>query len=262
MPDFFFDLPIAACGFAIILILCLFSLIGLIVVRRHLLPRLSIQVEDSEFSGAMVQAIMVFYGLAVALIAVSVWQNYSDVSKIVSQEVTTIAALYRDVTSYPDPIRSQLQTQLRDYVDQIIHHAWPLQHKGVVPTAGVEMMTQFQTTLMSFEPRTDAQKIIHAETFRAYNQMLQARRLRVDSLHTGLPGVLWVVIVLGALISLTSSFFFRVKEVSFHAIMVGLLAVFIGLIIFMIVALDHPFRGDLALQSDGYQLIYDHLMKE
>ena len=68
---------------------------------------------DAEFSSAMLQAVMVFYGLAVALISVNVWQTYSDVSKIVSQEATAVAGLYRDVSSYPDPIRAQLQQGLR-----------------------------------------------------------------------------------------------------------------------------------------------------
>jgi len=40
-----------------------------------------------------------------------------------------------------------------------------------------------------------------------------------------------------------------------------LLATFIGLVIFMIFALDRPFRGDLGLRPDAYQLIYEHLMK-
>jgi hypothetical protein len=42
---------------------------------------------------------------------------------------------------------------------------------------------------------------------------------------------------------------------------VQLLAAFIGLVIFMIFALDHPYRGDLGIPSDPYQLIYDQLMK-
>lgn len=70
------------------------------------------------------QSILVFYGLAVALIAVSVWQTYTDVSRIVSGEATAIAALYRDVSSYPEPIRLDLQKELREYVDQVIHGAW------------------------------------------------------------------------------------------------------------------------------------------
>ena len=46
-----------------------------------------------------------------------------------------------------------------------------------------------------------------------------------------------------------------------HGILVTLLAGFMGLIIFMILALDQPFRGDLGISPQSYQLIYDHLMK-
>jgi len=81
-------------GPAIIVVHCGFGLTGLTLVSRFLLPKLKIQIHDSEFSSAMLQAVMVFYGLAVALIAVTVWQTYSDVSKIVSEEATTLGALY------------------------------------------------------------------------------------------------------------------------------------------------------------------------
>jgi hypothetical protein len=42
---------------------------------------------------------------------------------------------------------------------------------------------------------------------------------------------------------------------------VTLLSVFIGIVIFMVLALDRPFRGDLGLSADPYELIYDQLMK-
>jgi hypothetical protein len=45
-------------------------------------------------------------GLAVAPIAVSVWQNCSDVGDIVSGEATRLAALYRDGSGDPEPTRS------------------------------------------------------------------------------------------------------------------------------------------------------------
>ena len=54
----------------------------------------------------MLQSVMVFYGLAVALIAVTVFQTYSDTSKVVTGEATALNALYRDVSSYPEPIRT------------------------------------------------------------------------------------------------------------------------------------------------------------
>jgi len=74
--------------------------------------------------------------------------------------------------------------------------------------------------------------------------------------------VMWGVIIGGAFISLTASFFFRVEDARLQNILGLLLSAFIGLVIFMILALDRPFRGDLGLQPAPYQLIYDQLMKQ
>lgn len=77
---------------------------------------------------------------------------------------------------------------------------------------------------------------------------------------TALPGMLWLVIAAGAFISLSASFFFKVEDLRLHAILVVLLAMFIGLVIFMIFALDRPFHGELGLGPEPYQLVFDQLM--
>lgn len=261
MLEFIFDLPLVITGPAIVGSLCLFAIGGMLLVRRRVLPRLRIQHEDAHFSGAMVHSVMVFYGLALALIAVNVFETYADVSKVISQEATALATLYRDVSAYPEPKRSQLQKELRDYVDYVIHEAWPLQQHGQVPSGGIQRINSFQEILVTFEPATDGQESLHAETLRAYNNMIQARRLRLDAVGTGLPGVMWTVVLVGAVISLGTSFFFKVDDVRLHGILVTLLAMFIGLVIFMTFALDRPFRGDLGVRPEPYRLVHDQLMK-
>jgi len=248
-------------GPVIIGALCLFAVVGLLLVRRRLLPRLRVASADSEFTGAMLQSVMVFYGLAVALIAVTVFQTYSETTSVVTGEATALNALYRDVTGYPDPIRADLQRSIREYTDQVINQAWPLQQQGKVPSGGIEQMNRFQAMLTKFEPATEGQKLLHGETLRAYNQLIQARRLRLDAVGTGLPSVMWAVILIGAFISLSASFFFKVEDARLHLIEVLLLAIFIGLVIFMIFSLDRPFRGHLGIPADPYQLVYDQLMK-
>ena len=197
MIDTLFDLPLWIAGLGIILFLSLFAIAGLLLVRRCVLPRLRIGVEDSEFSGTMVQSVMVFYGLAVALIAVSVWQSYSDAAGTVSHEATALAALYRDISGYPEPIRALLQSELRDYVQYVIHEAWPQQRRGEIPGEGVERMNVFQKNLFGFQPVTESEIILHGEALRAYNHMIEARRQRLEAVQTGLPPVMWMVILAG-----------------------------------------------------------------
>jgi len=260
MCDWIFDAPLWLVGPGLVVVLVGIALVGLSTVRARLLPRLRVTHEDTHFVGPMVHSIMVFYGLVLALIAVNVFETYSECSKIVSSEATAIAMLYRDVGSYPEPVRSELKTTLRAYVEQVIRVAWPLQRSGRIPSGGVALMDSVQTHLAAFEPKTEGEKALHAEAWRAYNHVIEARRARLDEVATGLPVVMWLVVLLGAAISLSASFFFHVEDVRLHAILVTLLATFIASVIFVMLALDHPFRGDLGISSESYQLIYDHLM--
>jgi hypothetical protein len=260
MFDWVFDAPLWIVGPALIALLGGTSLVGLFTVRSRILPRMRVTAEDSHFVGPLVHSIMVFYGLVLALIAVNVFETYSSSSRIVSTEATAIAMLYRDAGSYPEPARSELQTALRDYVENVIHEAWPLQRRGRIPAGGVAKMDSVQARLAAFEPVTDGQKALHAEAWRAYNHVIEARRARLDEVTTGLPAVMWLVVLLGAAISLSASFFFHVEDVRLHATLVTLLATFIACVIFVVLAMDHPFRGDLGISAESYQLIYDHLM--
>ena len=83
MFESLFDIPLVIAGMVIIGSLCLFAIGGLLLVRRCVLPHLRIHDEDAHFSAAMVHSVMVFYGLALALIAVNVFEIYADVSKII-----------------------------------------------------------------------------------------------------------------------------------------------------------------------------------
>ena len=262
MPASLFNLPLPLAGALIIGCLCAYSLIGLALFRRLILPRLKVCSEDSEFSGAMVQAIMVFYGLAVALVAVSVWETHSEVSDVVAREAACLADLYRDTSTYPEPIRTELLGELHGYTDYLIDKAWPSQRDGIQPIDGVRWMNRFQKSLTAFEPETKGSEIMHAEVIRSYNRLIEIRSLRMDAMLVKLPAVHWVVIYGGAMISLASTFLFTVKDRRLHAIQVLLLAIFIGLVTTLVFAFDRPFQGDLAVGSEPYQLVRDQLMAE
>ena len=261
MPDFVFDISLLIAGPLLVILVASAAVFGLLFVRRRILPKLTFTEEDAVFSSTIMLSIMVFYGLTVTLIAISVWEKYSEAGTIVSQEATEIAVLYRDTDWYPEPLGSQLQTALRDYTRYVIDVAWPEQLKGEVPLGGVEQMTHFQDLLRSFEPTTEGQKILHAETIRAFDQMIEARRMRLDAVESGLSGLMWAVTIIGGALGLIGTYFFRVSDHRLHVTMVVLLATFTALVIFVILAFDRPFRGGMEIGAGPYQLIYNQLMK-
>ena len=261
MTEIPFTLPLWALALLLNVWLMGFALLSLWALRRWVLPRLHLNTDASLFyAAAVMQSVMMLYGLVAALTAVSVWSKHSQVSDTVSSEATAIASVWRDLGGYAPRDRDALREVLRGYTNQIIQEAWPEQRAGRVPRVGVEWLDRFQGLLFAVEPATESQKILHAQTLSAYNKLIEARRQRLDAVNSGLPGVMWFVLLPGAMGCLLFSLFFPIAEPRFQAVLVVALAGFVSMVLFVIVSLDRPFQGPMAITPDAYQLVYDQLM--
>jgi hypothetical protein len=259
--DFLFELPLWLLALVLNAWLMGFALAGVGFARRWLVPWLRLRYDDAYYAAALVQSAMLLYSLVAALTAIGVWTRYSQVSDVVSAEATAIATLWRDLGGYPQPVREETRKLLRSYTEQVIHGAWPQQRRGQIPREGVEWMDRLQAQLYAFEPRTESQKILHAETLHAFNQLVQQRRQRLDSVQAGLPGVLWWVLLPGAMGCVGLCLFFHVDSARFQAFLLVAVAGFLAMVLFVIIAMDRPFVGEMGITAESYQLIYDHHMK-
>lgn len=237
------------------------SLVGLLVTRRFILPHLRFHDGINDAISGAVQTIGVFYGITVGLIAVGVWTTHSNAEDVVSKEAAAIGALYRDVSGYPQPVREKLQGDLREYTHALIEQIWPAQQEGRLLDVGTQLMDDFQSTLYSHEPTTPGQIALHGETLRAFNNLIGYRRLRIDAMYGSLSAVMWAVIWVGAGISIGVGYLYRIEDPRIHAILVALMAGFLGLVLFMIVINDQPFIGRNSVSPTPYRVILDHLIR-
>src|SRR5258708_28705784 len=158
----------------------------------------------------------------VGLIAVGVWEQFSSTDEKVALEASEVAAVYRDLNAYPEPDRSRLQTDVREYTRYVIDKAWPLQRKEIIPQEGTDILWKFQNHLTSFQPTTSSASIIHAETLRSFNHLVELRRMRLHNVATGLPTAAWVVLVFAAGLTMSVSCFFETRSFNRHFWMVAI----------------------------------------
>jgi hypothetical protein len=87
--------------------------------------------------------------------------------------------LYRDVSAYPEPDRSRLQADLREYTRNVIDNSWPLQRKQIIPketndALGVD--AGLEGSQVGLKLPED------------FNHMVELRCMRLHNVQTGLPG--------------------------------------------------------------------------
>ena len=47
-----------------------------------------------------------------------------------------------------------------------------------------------------------------------------------------------------------------------HLLLGGIISFFLATMISLIVLMDHPFRGEVSVSSEAFQLVYDQLMQK
>jgi len=116
-------------------------------------------------------------------------------------------------------------------------------------------LDSFQARLHAYNPSTPAEVAVHNETLSGYNTLLEYRRLRIDAVNGALSTVMWAVIWVGAAISISVAYFYRIEDWRVHFIMVALMGGFLSMVLFMILVNDRPFYGYVSISSDPYKLI-------
>jgi hypothetical protein len=233
--------------------------LGILFVRPILRAVLGRHSGLNDSVGYLLGAHGVYLGVLLGLLAVAAYQNFSNAESIIGNEATKLSGLYRDVSTYPEPYRTKLTALLRVYTEFVIKEGWPLQKKGLIPTKGTKIINQFEKELMKYEPQTVTQQIMHTEAIHQLNAFTEARRARLQAVTTGLPMILWAVVLIGAAVAIFLMWILDMKLMS-HFVLSGVVSFYLATLIALVAAMDNPFRGEVSVSPEAYQMVLDTVM--
>ncbi len=234
--------------------------LGLIFVRPFLRVWLRSQPGANDLVGQASAGFSLFYGLMLGLLSVAAYQNSEDVRRTVNLEAASLASLYRVAAVYPEPLSSELQYLLRDYTLYVIHEDWPAHEQGRLRQGGMLRLQAIEHHLLTFEPATKTQEILHTETLGHFNALADMREQRLAGARTTIPGVLWYVVGIGAAINIILLWMFDMRFFT-HVLLGGIVSFFLGVMIFVIAAMGNPMRSGVMVSPEAYQTVYDTLMR-
>jgi hypothetical protein len=81
----------------------------------------------------------------------------------------------------------------------------------------------------------------------------------MEAAVSGLPSLVWVVVIAGAIITLAITWFIRSLRSGVHVWMTLFLSIFIGLVIQLMVRLDKPYRGRYGTTPAAFEDVYQQL---
>src|SRR5215813_6267392 len=95
---------------------------------------------------------------------------------------------------------------------------------------------------------------------RYFYAMNIAREERQSAVFSSIPDVLTYALLIGALVTIVFLWMLHLDLVP-QVVFGGITAVFLGVMIFLIYAMDHPLQGAVSVGPDAFQSVYDLEMK-
>lgn len=231
---------------------------GGVLVTRGQARRLFGQNGMNDIVSYFLSATGVFYGITLGLIAVGAWQTYTSVTDKASNEAAALATICQDVRLLSDsPTKTKLIEALKKFTRHVIDEDWPLQRKGQIPRGGTDSLESVVKLAVSLDTQTEIDRIVVAEIYTRLNILIDLRRLRLESVTSGLPAPLYWVVIIGGLINVSITWCFVMEKTSSHVFLSGVIGALIGLLIFMVAAMDNPFRGEYSVGPGAFQIVFD-----
>jgi hypothetical protein len=258
-----YDLPNWAFLLVCVGFFVVFSLLGAFAFRNFFERKLGL---DEERSNDVVSTFLsvsgVFYGITLGLIAVGTYTNFGIAETAVSQEAGALNGLFRDVGLLSRPEKVEMQDILREYAQYMVSEAWMIQQKGGVPKGTTAIINKLEAKLAAYNLEGNKDEIIFAEILSANNKLSDTRRTRVNLVQGGLPAAVWYVVMIGALVIIVLTWLLVIKNKKLDMLVNILTSALLGTLIFLVAAMDNPFRGEFSVHPTPFQSLLDGVMKK
>ncbi|MBV9410263.1 MAG: DUF4239 domain-containing protein [Acidimicrobiia bacterium] len=224
---------------------------GLLLVRRSV--ALSTLERHNDVAGFIIAVIGVLYAVLLAFVVVISWQTFDNATQTASSESEVVVGLYRDASAF-GPQTADIRRELRSYAQSVVTREWPAmdkhQHEDLRTDASLDNVWR---AYRAFTPQNATQEAFYTDSIRRLNDLQNEREDRLAAASTELPGPLWGVLLAGGVITVGFTYFFGVRNLRAHTLMVAALAAMIGLTLFLILSLDLPFSGDFSIKPTSMQ---------
>lgn len=241
-----FSTPVAILGPLIVGTSVIVAIVIIFIIHYlipHYKPEKSNQTIVALFTGTKL-----IYAVLIIVILFISWSGLKQTNDDIEREANGLLELYRSTESFLPEIKEPIRDLLQEYIKSIVNDEWnTLQRSELNPQTTV-IAGKIWSIYSHYSPKTVTEQIFLQESIRKLYEMRENRTERLSDSETGIFSLLWIVLIAGEIVVITSIPFF-VEGLIARTIMAVSFAFLVGLIYFTILLFDYPFTGDSIVSS-------------
>jgi hypothetical protein len=216
---------------------------------------------SNDSVGNFMQTLGGIYAVLLAFVVFVVWQQFNETRAQIESEANEVLDLLRTTQGLPFAARVPIQKHLTLYVDDVIGEEWiAMGHRDEAVFERVALrLDDVWDVLQCFEPNSGCEEALHQEALTRFNDLSDARSLRLTSSRARIPNALRLILYIGAVILVASTWLLGVDSFAIHAFISGGLAGSVTHVIYVIEDLDDCFAGDWQVSRASFERVRSYL---
>lgn len=215
----------------------------------------------NEVAGSVFEIISVLYAIVLAFVLIAVWEQRSEAREVTYDESNALVDVYWASKDLPKEQSGNLQNLCLDYANWVIDDEWPkMADREDVDDGGWKIIDAMYSEIDAGIPKKDETSIgLSQGAEEALASLSEARNERLNANDEGLTGVMWLVLVAGALLIFGILLLFGVPGRLAHVVVVVIAAAMVVLLLFSVFELEYPFSRGIALGAEPFDLALERM---
>jgi hypothetical protein len=209
--------------------------------------------DHNDIIGWQVGVLGTTYAVILGFMLYAVWTSFQDANINAETEANCLVSVYRLANGLPAEQRDEVHKLARQYADIVITQEWPTMQGGELGYAGHQTIEQLWSAVLQTKPDSFAQQTAMNLALTEIDSMTEHRRVRQLQSQSKLPAILWIVLIVGGIITMLSSCMFGIDNFILHALQVVSLTLLLALILVAIADIDRPFQGVVHVNPSGFE---------
>lgn len=211
--------------------------------------------DDNDAVEAAFATVAAIFALLLGFVIVVAWEAYDATSTAVSKEANSIVELDRMVDGFDEDTAATATAAAKTYVDLVLGDEWEKMSSDG-GSARADRALKDLWAVYTELPRVDRTSPLYAQSVARLVDLGDARRDRLDAASgSAVPRLLWVMLCVGAVLTVFLTYLFRVENTVLQRVLVTLVATVMVLALFLIGALEKPFDGKLPIRPDPLEQV-------
>ena len=242
-------LPVIAGGTLFVGLVVLLSVGGALLFHRYA-PK-AVLSEHNDIAGFVFAVVGVVYAVLLAFFAVGVWERFDAAEQRTYDEASRLIVVYRKADVFPQA--HMLRAELRQYTEYVVNHEWGEMENGRISRDAQASAERIAYQVRHLPVHNAAQQNIHAAMVESIDDSLIDRHDRTLRSAIGINRFLWDILIAGGVATILFSYLFAFRHPWSIVTIVGLLAFMLALVLYLIAAVNYPFRGEIRVGPEAFE---------